>query len=277
MDEEFEALETENVSIEGDVDEEPRGVDEVENFEGMEEQKDKECADEIDKETNNDGDASCLATCPDSDEDEDPLNGYEAQEAVDDGHGALTSWVGTRWFKCPELLYGSSSYGLEIDLWALGCIFAELFTLEPLFSGVSDIDQLSRIFNVLGNLTEQVWPGCVELPDYKTISFNTVEKPIGLESCLPNRSADEIALVKRLVCYDPASRSTAMELLDDKYFREEPPPVPISELQVPLSKSFHDDHSSGGWYDDMGSDSDFEEFGSLNVTKTDSGFSIQFP
>lgn len=159
----------------------------------------------------------------------------------------------------------------------MGCIFAELFTLEPIFPGTADIDQLSRIFSVLGNLTEEVWPGCSKLPDYRTISFNKVENPIGLEACLPNCSPDEISLVKKLICYDPASRATAMELLHDKYFSEEPPPVPMSELWVPLTRSGQDENSPRGWsgHDGMGSDSDFEDF--VNYTRTDTGFSIRFP
>ncbi|XP_048133690.1 cyclin-dependent kinase F-1 [Rhodamnia argentea] len=238
---------------------------------------------EIDKETSLfDGDTSCLATCTTSDIEEDPFKGsyaYEAEEAREDAQGSLTSCVGTRWFRAPELLYGSTDYGLEVDLWSLGCIFAELLTLEPLFPGISDIDQLSRIFNVLGNLSEEVWPGCTELPDYKTISFCKIENPVGLESCLRNHSSDEVSLVRRLLCYDPAVRATAMELLQDKYFIEEPLPVPISELRVPRSKNSHDEDSPGGWHDynDMDSDSDFEDFGPLKYTPTSTGFSIQFP
>lgn len=239
---------------------------------------------DLDKETNiNDGDTSCLATCTTSEIDDEVFKcsySFEADEVGDDRHGGcLTSCVGTRWFRAPELLFGSTDYGLEVDLWSLGCIFAELFTLEPLFPGTADIDQLSRIMSVLGNLTEEVWPGCVKLPDYKIISFNKVETPIGLEACLPNRSPEEVSMVKRLVCYDPASRATAMELLQDKYFSEEPLPVPLSELHVPSTKSGQDpDDSPGGWrdFDEMGSDSDFDDFGSVNVTNTNTGFSIRF-
>ncbi|XP_014505976.1 cyclin-dependent kinase F-1 [Vigna radiata var. radiata] len=193
--------------------------------------------------------------------------------------GCFTSCVGTRWFRAPELLYGSRGYGLEVDLWSLGCIFAELLTLQPLFPGTADIDQLSRIISVLGNLDESVWVGCSKLPDYGIISFSKVENPAGIEACLPNRSPDEVALVKKLVCYDPAKRATAMELLNDKYFNEEPLPVPISELPVPLNRNGQDEDSPGGWgdLDGMESDSDFDEFGPLNITRTGTGFSIQFP
>ena len=236
-----------------------------------------------DKQETNIHDGECLATCTTSEiDDDDPFKGshsYEAEEIGEDNRqGCLTSCVGTRWFRAPELLFGSTDYGLEIDLWSLGCIFAELFTLHPLFPGTSDIDQLSRIINVLGNLTEEVWPGCVKLPDYRLISFNKIENPTGVDACLPNRSPEEVSLVKRLVCFDPTSRATAMELIQDKYFSEEPVPVPLSELRVPLTKTGQDDDFPGGWgdYNDMDSDSDFDEFGSATFTTTNTGFSIQF-
>ncbi|KAL2342535.1 hypothetical protein Fmac_003820 [Flemingia macrophylla] len=213
------------------------------------------------------GNATCTASDIDREEEEEE-QGKEL--------GCFTSCVGTRWFRAPELLYGSRDYGLEVDLWSLGCIFAELLTLQPLFPGTADIDQLSRIIGVLGNLDESAWVGCSELPDYGIISFSKVENPAGLESCLPNRSPDEVALVKRLVCYDPAKRATAMELLHDKYFREEPLPVPVSELRVPLTRKGQDEDSPREW-DVFDEDSDFDEFGPLNFTRTGTGFSIQFP
>lgn len=245
-------------------------------FSVLDELKTKSSADDVDKDT------SCLATCTTSDMDNDPMGtsfSYEAMEGEDKEHGCLTSCVGTRWFRAPELLYGSTSYGLEIDLWSLGCVFAELLTLKPLFPGTADIDQLSRIINVLGNLDERAWSGCSKLPDYGIISFSKVENPPGLEACLPNCSPGEISLVKSLVCYDPARRATTMELLHDKYFNEEPLPVPVSELRVPSTRKREDEDSVGGWHDynDMGSDSDFDDFGPMNITRTGTGFSIQFP
>lgn len=227
-----------------------------------------------------DCDTSCLATCTASDIEEDPFKSYayEAEEGQNQGLGPLTSCVGTRWFRAPELLYGSTTYGPEIDLWSLGCIFAELLSLEPLFPGTSDIDQLGRIFNVLGDLSKEVWPGCTELPDYNTISFGKVENPLGIEACLPNRSADEILLVKKLLCYDPTNRATPMELLQDRYFNEEPLPLTISELRVPSKHYAADEDSPNecGDYKDFDSDSDFGDFGPSYVTRTEHGYAIQF-
>ncbi|KAK2397783.1 cyclin-dependent kinase F-1 [Trifolium repens] len=191
-----------------------------------------------DKDTNtHEGNNSCLATCTTSDDDDDAWKNSLPYEGDEDGgneeHGFLTSCVGTRWFRAPELLYGSTNYGLEVDIWSLGCVFAELLTLKPLFPGTGDIDQISRIISVLGELDEEAWNGCSKLPDYGTISFTKVENPIGLEACLPNCLHDEVSLVKKLVCYNPARRVTAMELLHDKYFSEEPLPVSVSQLRVP--------------------------------------------
>lgn len=223
--------------------------------------------------------SSCLATCTAGDMEDDPFKSsysYEAHEGRDDESGALTSCVGTRWFRAPELLYGSTEYGREIDLWSLGCIFAELFTLQPLFPGTSDIDQLGRIITVLGNITEETYPGCSKLPDYGKIFFNKIENAGGIDACMPKCSTAEISLVRRLVCYDPMSRATAMELLQERYFNEEPLPVPINQLRVP-ARSLHDENSTGDWcdYNDLGSDSDLE-FGDINVSTTDKGFSIRF-
>ncbi|KAK4370248.1 hypothetical protein RND71_009723 [Anisodus tanguticus] len=85
--------------------------------------------DDVDRDSNvQDGYTSCLATCTTSDI-EDPLKGsysYDVEEGETDGFATLTSCVGTRCFRAPELLYGSTSYGPEINLWSLGCIFAEL-------------------------------------------------------------------------------------------------------------------------------------------------------
>ncbi|MCD9645201.1 Cyclin-dependent kinase [Datura stramonium] len=219
-----------------------------------------------------DGDTSCLATCTTSDIEE-PF-----EEGETDDFAPLTSCVGTRWFRAPELLYGSTNYGPEIDLWSLGCIFAELLSLEPLFPGNSDIDQLGRIFCVLGNLSEEVCPGCADLPDYKMISFAKVDNPIGLEASLSIRSTDEVLLVKKLLCYNPTGRATAMELLHDKYLNEEPLPVPLSELRVPSKHCVQDEDSPNEWgdYRDINSDSESDEFGPMKVSTTVDGFSIQF-
>ena len=64
----------------------------------------------------------------------------------------------------PELLMGSEHYGPEIDMWSVGCIFAELLTGKPLFPGKDEMDQMDKIARVLGSPTEDSMPGCSALP-----------------------------------------------------------------------------------------------------------------
>lgn len=68
------------------------------------------------------------------------------------GPGAKYSdYVATRWYRSPELLVGDTEYGKGVDIWATGCIFAEILTGQPLYPGDSDIDQLYRIIKCLGS------------------------------------------------------------------------------------------------------------------------------
>lgn len=69
-----------------------------------------------------------------------------------------TSQVVTRWYRAPELLYGASMYGPGVDIWAIGCILAELLLRCPFLPGESDLDQLSKITQVCGVPDDSVWP-----------------------------------------------------------------------------------------------------------------------
>ena len=63
-----------------------------------------------------------------------------------------TDYVATRWYRAPELLVGDTQYGPAVDVWALGCVFAELLSGIPLWPGKSDMDQLYLIRKTLGEL-----------------------------------------------------------------------------------------------------------------------------
>lgn len=132
----------------------------------------------------------------------------------------FTGHVVTRWYRPPELLFGAKFYGPAVDLWSIGCVFAELLTRAPLFPGNSDIDQLARIFTLRGNASEANWPGVSSLPDY--LEFQPSEgKP--LISLFPAASTATLALLEGLMSLDPAKRPTADEALASAYFSEAPP------------------------------------------------------
>lgn len=75
-----------------------------------------------------------------------------------DPKGNMTSQVVTRWYRAPELLLGAQYYGDAIDMWSVGCIFAEMMLRTPYFASETDLGQLDTIFRALGTPTEQIWP-----------------------------------------------------------------------------------------------------------------------
>ena len=90
---------------------------------------------------------------------------------------AYTHEVVTLWYRAPEILLGAIHYQMPIDVWSMGCIFAEMVNGAPLFPGDSEIDELFRIFRVLGTPTTTTWPGVEQLPDYKPTFPRWIPKP----------------------------------------------------------------------------------------------------
>lgn len=78
--------------------------------------------------------------------------------------GMYTEDVVTRWYRAPEIMLGETNYGTAIDVWSIGCIFAEMLTRWPLLPGDSNVDQAHRTWALLGSPTEEVWPGVSKLP-----------------------------------------------------------------------------------------------------------------
>ncbi|KAG9877939.1 cell division control protein 2 serine/threonine protein kinase, partial [Aureobasidium melanogenum] len=78
-----------------------------------------------------------------------------------------THEVVTLWYRAPEILLGGRQYSTGVDMWSVGCIFAEMATRKPLFPGDSEIDEIFKIFRILGTPTEVDWPGVTSFPDFK--------------------------------------------------------------------------------------------------------------
>eukprot|EP00826_Nyctotherus_ovalis_P021687 TRINITY_DN17041_c0_g1_i8.p1 TRINITY_DN17041_c0_g1~~TRINITY_DN17041_c0_g1_i8.p1 ORF type:complete len:228 (+),score=73.30 TRINITY_DN17041_c0_g1_i8:418-1101(+) len=83
--------------------------------------------------------------------------------------GNHTNRVVTLWYRSPELLLGSDRYNTAIDIWSVGCCFAELLTLRPLFPGNKEHRVLELIYEKCGTPTEKVWPGVTQLRNYKQL------------------------------------------------------------------------------------------------------------
>eukprot|EP00736_Rhodelphis_marinus_P007450 Rmarinus@m.27651 len=127
-----------------------------------------------------------------------------------------THEVVTLWYRAPEILLGSRHYSTPVDIWSIGCIFAEMVMKHPLFPGDSEIDELFRIFRALGTPTEEVWPGVSSLPDFKqTFPGWPAQKLSNLVKNLDDKGLD---LLSQMLIYDPSKRISAKGALNHPYF-----------------------------------------------------------
>ncbi|EFP89478.2 TFIIH complex serine/threonine-protein kinase subunit kin28 [Puccinia graminis f. sp. tritici] len=152
-----------------------------------------------------------------------------AREYADPGT-RMTCQVVTRWYRPPELLYGARAYSTGVDIWAVGCIFAELMLRTPYLAGENDFDQLSTIFRALGTPTDQDWPGHKRLADY-------VEFPIQhkqpLELLFSAAGDDAIDFLECCLKFDPRKRINSRQALRHQYFNSTPYPTNPQKLPKP--------------------------------------------
>jgi len=133
-----------------------------------------------------------------------------------------THEVVTLWYRAPEVLLGSRHYSTAIDMWSVGCIFAEMATHgNALFPGDSEIDQIFKIFRVLGTPNEDNWPGVSSLPDYKS-TFPQWSRQ-DLANVIPTLDEAGIDMLKRTLIYDTAKRISAKRALIHPYFADYKP------------------------------------------------------
>uniref|UniRef100_A0A183CJ41 Protein kinase domain-containing protein n=1 Tax=Globodera pallida TaxID=36090 RepID=A0A183CJ41_GLOPA len=149
-----------------------------------------------------------------------------------------TPVVVTLWYRSPELLLGTKLYSTPVDMWSVGCIFAEFLKLDPLFPGRSEIDQMQKIFKEVGTPNEQIWPGCMELPGMKTgvfadTPYNQLRRKFAAE--LPDDDGYE--LLNKLLTLNPAKRLDAEHALVSKWFFNDPKPAHPSTFPTWPAKS----------------------------------------
>ncbi|KAG7443597.1 Pkinase-domain-containing protein [Guyanagaster necrorhizus] len=149
-----------------------------------------------------------------------------ARDFADPGY-KMTCQVITRWYRPPELLFGCRYYGTAVDIWSVGCIFAELMLRTPYLAGESDMDQLKTIFRALGTPTEQDWPGHTKLPDYITVG-QFPKTP--LRDLFTAASPDALNLLSKCLIYEPRRRISAKDALHHQYFFAQPHPSYPSKL-----------------------------------------------
>ena len=147
-----------------------------------------------------------------------------------------------RWYRAPELILGAYRYGPAVDVWAVGCIVAELLQRAPIFPGDSDMDQFVRIAQVLGAPNETNWKNHKSLPSPITLKDSFEQIPF--EQIFRAVPADMINFLQRTLVYDPTKRCSCEEALQMPVFTTNTPhPSHPSSLPVPkkfkVKASFH--------------------------------------
>ncbi|ODA82228.1 hypothetical protein RJ55_00735 [Drechmeria coniospora] len=129
-----------------------------------------------------------------------------------------THEVVTLWYRSPEILLGGRQYSTGVDMWSVGCIFAEMCTRKPLFPGDSEIDEIFKIFRILGTPGEDQWPGVTSYPDFKS-SFPKWQRDFSNPIC-GNLDDKGLDLLEMMLVYDPASRLSAKQACNHPYFED---------------------------------------------------------
>ncbi|KAF9097115.1 Cyclin-dependent kinase 3 [Mortierella sp. GBA35] len=128
-----------------------------------------------------------------------------------------THEVITLWYRAPEILMGSRHYSTAVDMWSVGCIFAEMITKKPLFPGDSEIDEMFKIFKILGTPNETVWPGVSELKDWNPEFPKWARKD--LREQVPGLNDEGLDLLEQMIDYNPARRISAKRALLHPFFQ----------------------------------------------------------
>ena len=132
----------------------------------------------------------------------------------------FTEYISTRWYRAPECLLTDGYYNYKMDIWGVGCVFYELLTLEPIFPGDDEIDQVNKINYILGSPPDDLFEKFVKNSAHRNEFNFEYQKGVGIYRYLNHVSPDVVDLISKMLIYDPDLRPTARECLNHKCFKE---------------------------------------------------------
>lgn len=152
-----------------------------------------------------------------------------------------TNRVITIWYRSPELLLGETQYGPAVDIWSAACVLVEIFTRHAIFPGDGgEINQLDKIYNVLGTPTKEDWPGIVDMQWFDLLR-PTERKVSTFEEKYKDRvSPMAFELLQAMFLYDPTARPTAADVLEHPFFTSESPAPKRAEALSQLEGDWHE-------------------------------------
>ncbi|KAI5211603.1 Pkinase-domain-containing protein [Aureobasidium subglaciale] len=144
-----------------------------------------------------------------------------------------TNRVITIWYRSPELLLGETQYGPAVDIWSAACVLVEIFTKHAIFPGDGgEINQLDKIYNVLGTPSRSNWPGIVDLAWYELLRPMHKVPSTFADKYQERVSPAAFDLLSAMLVFDPDTRPTASDVLEHPYFTtEEPKADKVVELE----------------------------------------------
>ena len=131
----------------------------------------------------------------------------------------MTRTAVTLYYRAPEIFFGDSFYTNKIDIWSIGCVFAELIIGKPLFKANNELGTLSNIIENIGCPNEENWPGVSQLPNY--LPFTGGEFKLGKLLEEGGLSKEGINMVTKMLTLDPKKRPSCEEMLKDEYFKKD--------------------------------------------------------
>lgn len=132
-----------------------------------------------------------------------------------------THEVVTLWYRPPDILMGSKTYSTQIDMWSVGCIFAEMVSGNPLFNGEDENDQLDKIFRIKGTPDPEKWPGMKDLPLYEDLKDNLPQyEPADISEFVPDLDPEGLDLLEAFLQWDPSLRITAADALNHPFLED---------------------------------------------------------